>query len=74
LLATKSGIGNDILIHKQNAWLVPYKDSGAITVGIKAILSDQTLQQNLVKNGRETAKNFSLQKMIDKLNNLYATA
>jgi glycosyltransferase involved in cell wall biosynthesis len=62
------------LQHKQNAWVVPHKDSNSITEGIKAILYDINLQRSLVANGQKTAKDFSLQKMITNLNNLYENA
>ncbi|MEI8278497.1 MAG: glycosyltransferase family 4 protein [Bacteroidota bacterium] len=74
LVATLSGIGNDILQHKQNAWIVAHKNSNSIIEGIKAILSDINLQLSLIANGQKTAKDFSLQKMITNLNNLYENA
>ena len=74
IVCTLSGIANDSLVHKQNAWIVPHKDSGAITNGIQHILQDETLRQSLISKGRETAKDFSLQRMINSLNNLYETA
>lgn len=74
LVATVSGVANDILVHKQNTWLVPYKDSKAVAEGITSVLADISLQQTLVQNGKETAKGFSLEKMIAHLNHLYETA
>lgn len=74
MVCTSSGIANDILEHKKNAWLVPYKEIQPIIEGIKTILSDPLLQQALQKNGKETARGFSLKNMIDKLNHLYETA
>jgi glycosyltransferase involved in cell wall biosynthesis len=73
MVCTASGIGNDILEHKKNAWVVPYKDSQAIADGIQAILKDEKLKQEIIQNGKQTAKAFTIETMIANLNNLYET-
>lgn len=74
LVATQSGIGCDILEHKQNAWVVPHKNSDAIVEGIHAVVSDTRLKQQLIDKGKETARQFSLQNMIHNLEELYEQA
>ncbi len=71
MVATLSGIANDILVHKQNAWVANYKDTASIATGITTILSDIDLKQSLINNERITADLFSLQHMINSLTELY---
>jgi glycosyltransferase involved in cell wall biosynthesis len=71
LVCTLSGIANDIIKHTQNAWVVPYKDSKSINAGIETVLYSQDLRTNLINHGKETIKDFTLDKMITNLENLY---
>ncbi len=73
MVATLSGIANDILVHKQNAWVAEYKDPMSIATGIRSLLSDKTLERSLINNERITADLFSLQNMLNSLTALYAT-
>ncbi len=74
LVATLSGIANDILVHKSNSWVVPHQNSDAIKEGIITILENNMLKNELIKNGKETVKSFSLQNMIKQLSHLYENA
>jgi glycosyltransferase involved in cell wall biosynthesis len=74
LIASLSGIAPDILVHRQNAWVVPYRDTQAIAEGLLTVLSDISLQHTIKEYGRQTASAFSIEKMIDQLSELYATA
>lgn len=74
LVATQSGIANNILVHQQNSWLVPHQDADAIKEGIIAILEKPDVKRQLIKNGLETVKSFSLQNMINQLTHLYENA
>jgi glycosyltransferase involved in cell wall biosynthesis len=71
LVATLSGIGKDILTHKQNAWVAAYKNAGSIAEGILCVLSDKQLKETLINNAGITADLFSLQNMINSLTALY---
>jgi glycosyltransferase involved in cell wall biosynthesis len=71
IIATKSGIANDILIHLKNAWVVDYKNSEAIYQGMKEVLTNTSLSQEIIAHGKITADDFSLDKMIEALTNLY---
>lgn len=73
MVATPSGIGQSILSHRNNAWVVPFRDSEAIAQGIASVLSDKELSSELIVNGKDTARDFSLKTMIDKLESLYAS-
>ncbi len=71
MIATKSGIANDILVHQHNAWVVDYKNSDSIYCGMKEVLTNNTLRQQLIDNGKITAEDYSLDKMIEALTKLY---
>jgi glycosyltransferase involved in cell wall biosynthesis len=70
---TLSGIAADFITHKQNACVVPFKDSEAITKALIELTNSPQLQQELKKEGWESVREkFSLSVMIQKLENLYA--
>lgn len=71
MVATKSGIANDILQHEQNAFVVDYKNSDAIYEGMETILTNEPLRTYIINNALKTAEDFSLEKMIEALTNLY---
>jgi glycosyltransferase involved in cell wall biosynthesis len=71
MVATKSGIANDILQHEQNAIVVDYKNSDAIYEGIETVLRNEPLRTYMINNAQKTAENFSLDKMIEALTQLY---
>jgi glycosyltransferase involved in cell wall biosynthesis len=69
---TLSGIAHDFIVDEKNALVVPYQNSEAVTVAIKRILEDDTLRQNLIRQGKESVRpRFELQNMIQSLENLY---
>lgn len=72
MVATKSGIGNEILINKENSIIVPYKDSRAIYEGINLLLEDKFLKKHITTNALITvSEKFQLINMIEKLERLY---
>lgn len=72
IVATKSGIGNEILINKENSIIVPYNDSRAIYEGIKLLLEDKFLKEHITTNALNTVREkFQLKNMIEKLERLY---
>lgn len=72
LIATKSGIANEILIHNKNALVVGYKNSSEIVEAIQCLLNNQNLCAVLAENGRSTVSGkFQLITMIQKIENLY---
>ncbi len=68
---TRSGIGNEVLEHQKNAYVVPYKDATAIYEAMKDLLNNKELRQHLSEQGPKTAKSFPVQKMVNKLERLY---
>lgn len=72
LIATKSGIGNEIMKHKVNCLEVPHQNSDAIFDAMIKILEDKNLSNSLIQNARQSVEEkFSLQKMITSLEQLY---
>lgn len=69
---TLSGIGNEIVKHKQNALVVEYQNSEQIYLALLELMEDKALYASISANGKETVfKGFNLEKMISKLNALY---
>ncbi|MBS1647819.1 MAG: glycosyltransferase family 4 protein [Bacteroidetes bacterium] len=72
LIATKSGIGNEIMVNEFNCLEVPYKNHEAIYQALLKALNEETLKNDIIKNARESVRNeFSIQNMILKLEQLY---
>ncbi|MDW8347521.1 MAG: glycosyltransferase family 4 protein [Bacteroidia bacterium] len=68
-----SGIAHDFIKHEKNALVVPYCDSEAIYQAAIRLLQEPELAKNLAVNGYNTViELFSLERMIEKLKNLYA--
>ncbi len=72
LIATKSGIANEILIDNDNSMVVPYKNSEAIYNAISLLLKDSDLKDRITKNALKTVtEKFEIHSMIGKLETLY---
>lgn len=72
LIATKSGIGNEILIDNVNCIEVPYKNSDEINNALIKILNEPTFLNNIRYNAKELAsQKFTLEIMLNKLTNIY---
>lgn len=72
LIATKSGIANEILINKENAIIVDYQNSDEIYQAIRLLLTNPDLCDRITRNGKKIIEEkFQLESMIEKLENLY---
>jgi len=72
LIATKSGIANEILINCDNSIVVPYKNSEEIYKAISLIIKDPVLKNKIITNAKNTvAQKFDIQPMIEKLETIY---
>ncbi len=71
MVATRSGIGVDILKHEFNALVVPYQDPDAIEQAMLQLLDSQALRDQMIANGRVTARQFELNFMMQRLEKLY---
>lgn len=69
---TLSGIANEFVIHKQNALVVPYKNSQSIYDSWIELMNDEALRNRLVMNGKnDVSRKFQLNQMMAKLEQLY---
>lgn len=72
LVATKSGIANEILINKENSIIVDYQNSDEIYQAIQLLLTNPSLCDRTTRNGKKIIEEkFQLGSMIEKLENLY---
>jgi glycosyltransferase involved in cell wall biosynthesis len=69
---TLSGVANEYIEHKKNAWVVSHKNSDEIAEGILSLLKDKELSQNIAKQGfLDVNALFQLDVMIAKTIELY---
>lgn len=70
---TLSGVATEFVRHRENAWVVPFEDTGAILEGLRELLADVELRDRIVANGRrDVRERFDLSVMIARLEALYA--
>lgn len=69
---TLSGVAREFIVHEKNALVVPFCDSNAIASAIERILTDDALRLTLIENGKKSAAQFPLEKMVNQLSELYA--
>ncbi len=68
---TLAGSALDHAVHKENAWVVDYKNSEQIAQGIIAILSDSSLRENIVDNAFLCAQRYDIKNHIQQLEEFY---
>jgi glycosyltransferase involved in cell wall biosynthesis len=69
---TKSGVANDIAIHKDNCLVVDYENSDEIYESLLLLLKDETLRKKLSANAQTSVNApFALHKMIQALEEVY---
>lgn len=72
LVATKSGIANEILINKENSIVIDYQNSDEIYQAIRLLFNNHDLCDRITRNGKKIIEEkFQLTSMIRKLENLY---
>lgn len=68
---TISGVANEFIVDRQNALVVPYKNSEQIVKSIQLLETDELLRSKIIVQGFEDVKQFTLNKMIEKLYKIY---
>lgn len=68
---TLSGIAREFVVHKKNAWVVDFESTDQIAEGIKEILENGVLREQLKHEGEVAARQFSLKGYILALEKLY---
>lgn len=72
LIATRSGIGNEIMRDRENAIVVSHQDAEAIYRAMEELLGNDGLRDLIVNQAFATVKeNFTVEKMVRQLENLY---
>lgn len=69
---TLSGVANEFIEHGKNAMVVDYKNSEEIYNGIKLLLTNNKLKNQLINKGYLSIEPFNLTLFIQKLETLYA--
>ena len=71
-IVTMSGIAGEYIENRKNALVVPFKDSLEIYNSLCDLIENELLRTTIIANGKESIeKLFTLDKMINKLENLY---
>lgn len=68
---TLAGSALDHAVHKENAWVVDYKNSAQIAQGILALLSDSRLRETIVNNAFLCAQQYDIKNHIQQLEDFY---
>jgi glycosyltransferase involved in cell wall biosynthesis len=68
---TLAGSALDHAVHKENAWVVDYKNSAQIAQGILALLSDSCLRETIVNNAFLCAQRYDIKNHIQQLEDFY---
>ncbi|MEG4810811.1 glycosyltransferase family 4 protein [Microcoleus sp. F8-D3] len=68
---TLAGCALDHAVHKENAWVVDYKNSEEIARGILALLSDSRLRKTIVNNAFVCAQQYNIKNHIQQLEDFY---
>ena len=72
VVASRVGGIPDLVRHAETGYLVPPADEEALADGIKKLLDDPERAKQMGKRGKEYCRQFSLESMIEKLDNLYS--
>lgn len=72
IAAAADGPG-ELIVHRQNGWLVPTADSKSLAAALYGILGDTDLRETLSRGGREFAARMSVDKMVKQTVELYQT-
>jgi len=68
---TLSGIAQEFIKDRDNALIVPYKDSQSIYKAMVELMENNPLRLKLIENGKKSVGKFNLMNFIQKLEDLY---
>jgi glycosyltransferase involved in cell wall biosynthesis len=71
---TRAGIADELARDRENAVVVPYRDTDAIYDGLRDVLVDAELRDAVIRNGRRDARKFTARTMVDGLEAIYESA
>ena len=73
IVASNVGGIPDLVKDGQNGFLVKPGDSKSLSFAIKKLLDDKKMREEMGKKGRAMAGNYSVKKMVEKIDALYAS-
>jgi glycogen synthase len=73
VIASDIPVVDEVVRHEYNGLLVPRNDPHALAAAITRMLRDQTLRANLIQNGFETLKQFDETKLVERVEEVYAS-
>ena len=68
---TLAGSAADYAVHRENAWIVDYKNSDQIAEGILALLNDSQLREKMINNAFHCAQQYDIKNHIQRLEQFY---
>ncbi len=68
---TLAGSAADHAVHRENAWVVDYKNSDQIAEGILALLSDTHFREKIIHNAFVCAQQYDIKNHIQRLEQFY---
>lgn len=71
---TLSGVAAEFVVHEKNALVVPFEDVDAIYGSMKRLVEEEGLRNCLRDQGVHDVKQFTIDNMIDQLQQLYLSA
>ncbi|MGB2763544.1 MAG: glycosyltransferase family 4 protein [Candidatus Aminicenantaceae bacterium] len=71
IVASNVGGIPDLVTHGKNGFLVPTRNSEKLAKYIQILIEDKEQREKMGQVGKETVKNFSKEKMVEKIANLY---
>jgi glycosyltransferase involved in cell wall biosynthesis len=72
MIVTRSGIAAEFVADRENAMVVPYRDSAGIETALELLWDNEELRIRLVKNARrDVASRFGIDDMVSSLKRLY---
>ena len=73
IVASKVGGIPDLVKDGQNGFLVKPGDASDLSFGIKKLLDDKRMREEMGKKGRAMAQDYSVEKMVEKIDTLYTS-
>ncbi len=71
MICTISGVANDIVKHRENAYVVPHKDAESIYQALVELWENPKLRKQISAEARKIAPDFQLQNIIKQYAELY---
>lgn len=71
IVASNVGGIPDLVTHGKNGFLVPARNSEKLAKYIQILIEDKEKKEKMGQTGKEMVKNFSKEKMVEKIVNLY---